>query len=65
MDHAVKATKFKTVAKHVSANVDNIQHVFSVDVEEWFQVGAFENAISRDDWPELESRVVLQTERIL
>lgn len=38
---------------------------FSVDVEEWFQVGAFENTLSREDWPSLESRVVKQTNDIL
>ena len=40
-------------------------NVFSVDVEEWFQVGAFESTLSRDDWPKLESRVEHQTETIL
>lgn len=29
----------------------------SVDVEDWFQVGAFERTIRRDDWPRLECRV--------
>lgn len=38
---------------------------FSVDVEEWFQVGAFENTLSRADWPHLESRVEKQTNDIL
>ncbi|WP_262691493.1 XrtA system polysaccharide deacetylase [Kordiimonas aestuarii] len=40
-------------------------HVFSVDVEEWFQVGAFEKTLSRDDWPGLESRVEHQCHSIL
>ena len=40
-------------------------NVFSVDVEEWFQVGAFETTFSRDDWPSLESRVDYQTGIIL
>jgi len=38
---------------------------FSVDVEEWFQVGAFENTFTRDQWPGLESRVEYQTEMVL
>jgi len=38
---------------------------FSVDVEEWFQVGAFENTLSRREWPNLESRVEQQTSDIL
>ena len=41
------------------------KHAFTVDVEEWFQVGAFENTFSKADWPALESRVELQTRNIL
>ena len=40
-------------------------NAFSVDVEEWFQVGAFEKTLRREDWPDLESRVELQTNKIL
>jgi len=29
----------------------------SVDVEDWFQVGAFENVIARDSWESLDDRV--------
>lgn len=37
----------------------------SVDVEEWFQVGAFETVIDRADWDGLESRVEDQVARFL
>ncbi len=37
----------------------------SVDVEDWFQVGAFENVIERDDWDSLASRVEDNVLRIL
>jgi peptidoglycan/xylan/chitin deacetylase (PgdA/CDA1 family) len=37
----------------------------SVDVEEWFQVGAFEKVIDRADWDRLESRVERNVEAIL
>lgn len=37
----------------------------SVDVEDWFQVGAFETAIAREDWPRLESRVERNCARVL
>ena len=40
-------------------------NAFSVDVEEWFQVGAFETTLNREDWPHLESRVEHQTLKIL
>lgn len=33
-----------------------IAHHFTVDVEEYFQVAAFERRVSRDAWPSLESR---------
>ena len=37
----------------------------SVDVEDWFQVGAFEKVIERDDWDDLGTRVESNIERIL
>lgn len=37
----------------------------SVDVEEWFQVGAFERTIDKRDWDALESRVAANTAAVL
>lgn len=37
----------------------------SVDVEEWFQVGAFETVIDKRDWPALQSRVERNTDAVL
>ena len=37
----------------------------SVDVEDWFQVGAFEKVIARDDWDGLTSRVERNVDAIL
>lgn len=37
----------------------------SVDIEEWFQVGAFERTIARADWEALESRVAHNTATVL
>ena len=37
----------------------------SVDVEDWFQVGAFENVIARKDWDDLACRVEGNVSRIL
>lgn len=42
-----------------------MQNGLSVDVEDWFQVGAFERTISRDDWPKLECRVETNCDAIL
>lgn len=37
----------------------------SVDVEDWFQVGAFENVIARGDWDGIRTRVEENVDRIL
>jgi polysaccharide deacetylase family protein (PEP-CTERM system associated) len=37
----------------------------SVDVEEWFQVGAFERVIAKADWDGLDSRVAYNTDMVL
>jgi polysaccharide deacetylase family protein (PEP-CTERM system associated) len=43
----------------------SIVNGLSVDIEEWFQVGAFENVIDKADWPSLESRVETNTAIVL
>ncbi|HSF39246.1 MAG TPA: polysaccharide deacetylase family protein, partial [Thermoanaerobaculia bacterium] len=40
-------------------------NAFSVDVEDYFQVGAFEEAIPRDTWSKFEPRVEQNTRRLL
>ncbi len=40
-------------------------NALSCDVEDWFQVGAFERTIRREDWDGLESRVVRNTEAVI
>jgi polysaccharide deacetylase family protein (PEP-CTERM system associated) len=42
-----------------------IEHHFTVDVEEHFQVAALEPVVARDSWDALESRVEANTRRIL
>lgn len=42
-----------------------IQHILTVDVEDYFQVEAFAHSISRDRWNQFPSRVVENTRRIL
>ena len=37
----------------------------SVDVEEWFQVGAFERVIAKAEWDGLDSRVAYNTGKVL
>jgi polysaccharide deacetylase family protein (PEP-CTERM system associated) len=42
-----------------------MKNALSVDVEDWFQVGAFETVIARDSWETLERRVERNTEAVL
>lgn len=42
-----------------------VLNALSVDVEEWFQVGAFERTIDRADWDSLGSRVEANTGAVL
>ncbi len=42
-----------------------VTNALSVDVEDWFQVGAFENTIARADWDSLEHRVEANTDAVL
>jgi len=43
----------------------SIVNGLSVDVEDWFQVGAFEKVIDRADWDSLEHRVANNTSMVL
>jgi len=40
-------------------------NALSVDIEDWFQVGAFERTIRREDWDRLEARVEANTDAVL
>jgi polysaccharide deacetylase family protein (PEP-CTERM system associated) len=42
-----------------------VRNALSVDIEDWFQVGAFENVISRGDWDSLECRVERNSDMVL
>ena len=42
-----------------------LRNALSVDVEDWFQVGAFENTIDRSDWEGLNRRVEANTDACL
>ncbi len=47
----------------VSGN--GVLHAMTIDVEEHFQVSAFEGVVPREDWETLPSRVEANTERLL
>jgi len=42
-----------------------LANALSVDVEDWFQVGAFEKVIAREDWNALDHRVEANTDAVL
>ena len=44
---------------------DRPLNALTVDVEEHFQVSAFEGAVPREGWAAMESRVEVNTERLL
>ena len=48
-----------------SRTAASIVNAMSVDVEDYFQVSAFEKNISRSDWDQLPCRVEGNTSRIL
>ena len=44
---------------------ERVRNGLSVDVEDWFQVGAFERVIDRADWDGLDARVERNTDAVL
>jgi polysaccharide deacetylase family protein (PEP-CTERM system associated) len=48
-----------------ATNRTSVNNVFSVDVEDYFQVTGFENSVSRSSWKQRESRVCENTTRLL
>ena len=48
--------KFKPVYADISSS-DAITNAMSIDVEDYFQVSAFENSIARENWDQFECRV--------
>jgi len=45
--------------------MEPVINALSIDVEDWFQVGAFENVIARDDWSGLPCRVERNVDAVL
>jgi polysaccharide deacetylase family protein (PEP-CTERM system associated) len=43
----------------------SVQHALTIDVEDYFQVSAFEHSVQRTQWAEYESRVEANTRRVL
>ena len=50
---------------HAMRGAERQRHFFTVDIEEHFQVSAFEGYVSRADWDSYESRVQGNVDRLL
>jgi len=61
MDAAVRPI----LVERPSISPDDLRNALTVDVEEHFQVAAFERTIAREDWAHAESRVEYSTGRVL
>ena len=48
----------------MDSSAESLCNAFTVDVEDYFQVSAFERNVDRQRWPEFESRVEANTMRI-
>jgi polysaccharide deacetylase family protein (PEP-CTERM system associated) len=53
------------IAREATTADRTILNGLSVDVEDWFQVGAFESVIEKDDWSSLAGRVERNVQEIL
>jgi polysaccharide deacetylase family protein (PEP-CTERM system associated) len=49
----------------LNSSTPTIKHFFTVDVEDYFQVSAFEGVVSRDQWPRFPSRIEASVDRLL
>jgi polysaccharide deacetylase family protein (PEP-CTERM system associated) len=47
------------------ARDEAMRHALTVDIEDWFQVGAFEKVIAKQDWDSLTPRVERNTDAVL
>lgn len=63
------ATSTRSFHAHSCVNPSSptlaVEHLFTVDVEEYFQVSAFDGAVPRDHWSSYPSRVAANVDRLL
>ncbi len=65
MNQPAKLPEMATNGRYLSSDKLRLVNPLSVDIEDWFQVGAFENTISRDSWDGQIQRVDRNTNLIL
>lgn len=64
-EHAARFAPAASAVPIDAATTAPIVNALSVDVEDYFQVSAFESVVRRDDWDRVECRVERNVERIL
>jgi polysaccharide deacetylase family protein (PEP-CTERM system associated) len=57
--------RFGMAHRMVTAMRPSVEHIFTVDVEEYFQVAAFERVVAREDWASYPSRIETTIDRLL
>ena len=62
---ATQETEHSRFQQAIPFGKGTVHNAFSVDVEDYFQVAAFERSIRREDWDSLEPRVERNTMRLL
>lgn len=62
---ALSAPRRQEVVAIKGSGDARVLNAMTVDVEDYFQVSAFDQYVSRDQWPQFESRVEQNTERLL
>lgn len=55
----------RTLPSDYESGGSNVVNAMTIDVEDYFQVSAFDRIISRSEWSSLESRVCRNTDRLL
>lgn len=57
MDQSIVDSDLHEVFRPSPSSASPVEHVFTVDVEEYFQVSAFDDSVARADWLGLPSRI--------
>ena len=65
LDTRVILETITTVLTMAESSARPIINAMTIDVEDYFQVSAFDGVVSRDRWGDYESRVAANTDRLL
>ncbi len=60
-----EAPRCRFLRSGLSSVAMSVVHHFTVDLEDWYHVSAFESVIAREQWPSMQTRVAASTYRLL